>query len=234
MDTSLYKELPYIIKELDDSYIELTNLNITENSKLYYKGVIFNYINKWGAPIIGSGYTTYPFGMFVISYDNENIKFNFGEKNFYISKDKYDINNILEIEFTPNGYIKLNNQIFNNATNTIFESRHDLIIAGALLNAGYFSIKQYIYRIKLYEDGTTLSYDFIPCKRLSDNVVGLYDNVHNKFYPPKRGRYYEPLVIDNVTAIQIPEGNVTKIEDKEGKILWANINKAANIQNIIL
>ena len=30
-----------------------------------------------------------------------------------------------------------------------------------------------------------------------------------------------------VTALQIPEGNVTKIEDKEGNILWANINKLA-------
>lgn len=30
-----------------------------------------------------------------------------------------------------------------------------------------------------------------------------------------------------VTALQIPEGNVTKIEDKEGKILWTNINKLA-------
>ena len=30
-----------------------------------------------------------------------------------------------------------------------------------------------------------------------------------------------------VTSLQIPEGNVTKIEDKEGKILWANINKFA-------
>lgn len=30
-----------------------------------------------------------------------------------------------------------------------------------------------------------------------------------------------------VTALQIPEGNVTKIQDKEGKILWANINKLA-------
>lgn len=234
MDTSLYKELPFLIKKQDDSYIELTNLNITENSKLYYKGVIFNYTYGPKAPIIGSGYTTYPASMFVISYDNEKIKFNFGTKNFYISKDKYDINNILEIEFTPNGYIKLNNQIFNNATNANFERRNDFIIAGALLDAGYFSLKQHIYRIKLYEDGTTLSYDFIPCKRLSDNVVGLYDNVHNKFYPPKKGIYCEPLIIDNVTAIQIPEGNVTKIEDKEGNILWASINKAANIQNTIL
>ena len=30
-----------------------------------------------------------------------------------------------------------------------------------------------------------------------------------------------------VTSLQIPEGNVTKIEDKEGKILWSNINKLA-------
>lgn len=30
-----------------------------------------------------------------------------------------------------------------------------------------------------------------------------------------------------VTTLQIPEGNVTKIEDKEGNILWANINKLA-------
>lgn len=30
-----------------------------------------------------------------------------------------------------------------------------------------------------------------------------------------------------VTSLQIHEGNVTKIEDKEGNILWANINKVA-------
>ena len=30
-----------------------------------------------------------------------------------------------------------------------------------------------------------------------------------------------------VTTLQIPEGNVTKIEDKEGNILWANANKLA-------
>lgn len=30
-----------------------------------------------------------------------------------------------------------------------------------------------------------------------------------------------------VTSLRIPEGNVTKIQDKEGNILWANINKVA-------
>lgn len=28
-----------------------------------------------------------------------------------------------------------------------------------------------------------------------------------------------------VTSLQIPEGNVTKIQDKEGNVLWANISK---------
>lgn len=28
-----------------------------------------------------------------------------------------------------------------------------------------------------------------------------------------------------VTSLQIPEGNVTKIEDKDGNILWTNTNK---------
>ena len=27
-----------------------------------------------------------------------------------------------------------------------------------------------------------------------------------------------------ITTLQIPEGNVTKIEDKEGNILWASVN----------
>ena len=30
-----------------------------------------------------------------------------------------------------------------------------------------------------------------------------------------------------VTSLQIPEGNVTKIQDKEGNILWTNISKVA-------
>lgn len=30
-----------------------------------------------------------------------------------------------------------------------------------------------------------------------------------------------------ITTLQIPEGNVTKIEDKEGNILWASVNKLA-------
>lgn len=32
----------------------------------------------------------------------------------------------------------------------------------------------------------------------------------------------------NVTTLQIPEGNVTKIEDKEGNILWTNTNASIN------
>lgn len=46
------------------------------------------------------------------------------------------------------------------------------------------SIKQgtgKIYSLKFYEDNTIIR-DFIPCYRKSDNEVGLYDIVGNKFY----------------------------------------------------
>ena len=36
-----------------------------------------------------------------------------------------------------------------------------------------------------------------------------------------------------VTSLQIPEGNVTKIQDKEGNILWSNINKVAELEQRI-
>ena len=35
------------------------------------------------------------------------------------------------------------------------------------------------------------------------------------------------MEFSKVTSLQIPEGNVTKIQDKEGTILWANISKVA-------
>ena len=50
-------------------------------------------------------------------------------------------------------------------------------LAGA--RASILSFK--LYYCKLW-DGETLVRDFIPCKRISDDVVGLYDTVTNEFY----------------------------------------------------
>lgn len=68
------------------------------------------------------------------------------------------------------------------------------------------------------------SHSFVPCLRIEDNVAGVYDLVTDIFYPPTRGTYKYPINFSKVTALQIPEGNVIKIEDKEGNILWTSIN----------
>ena len=214
MDTSLYKPLLYIRKNRENSYIKLTGLNITENSKLVYKGNIFpldGYDN-----IVGSdNFCVSIYGNTLHGYCGRTFT------QAYLSSD-LNINNIVEIEFTGNSYFKVNNQIIDNTSKSTSFNMSSLLICGAYTNRiNKITQQQYIYQTKLYEDGTTLSYDFIPCKRLSDNVVGMYDKVHDRFYPPTQGTFYEPIIMDDIKSLTIPEGNVTKIEDSEGKIIWS-------------
>ena len=220
MDTSLYKPLLYIRKNYEESYIRLGGLNITENSKLVYKGNIF-YKNK-SSTIVGNIDTSSSTNSFSVGiYNNVLYGFCGGTQTKAPLSSDFNINNIVEIEFTGNSYFKVNNQIIDNTSKSTSFSRNSLLICGANRTGNFISIQQYIYRTKLYEDGTTLSYDFIPCKRLSDNVVGMYDKVHDRFYPPTQGTFYEHIIMDDIKSLTIPEGNVTKIEDSEGRVLWS-------------
>lgn len=47
--------------------------------------------------------------------------------------------------------------------------------------AVYHSLTR-LYSCKIYDKSGVLLRDFIPCYRISDNLIGLYDNVNNKFY----------------------------------------------------
>ena len=220
MDTSLYKPLLYIRKNYEESYIRLNGLNITENSKLVYKGNIF-YGNAYSI-IVGSMDISESVNNFSVGIYNNRLN-GFCGKTVTIAplSSDFNINNIVEIEFTGNSYFKVNNQIIDNTSKSTSFSRSNLVICGSNRTGNKTSIQQYIYRTKLYEDGTTLSYDFIPCKRLSDNVVGMYDKVHDRFYPPTLGTFYEPIIMDDIKSLTIPEGNVTKIEDSDGRVLWS-------------
>lgn len=226
MNTSLYKELPYVIIPRIPNGVWVENLNITEKSKLYYKGNVFP-ISNYPYPILGSCDISVDDNFGIEILRDYTISFSHGSTYTNTEVKVTKSNNLIEAEFTGNGYVKINNQIYDNTTNATSFSRNDLLILGGYNGEDSENTPQYVYRIKLYEDGATLSCDFIPCKRLSDNVVGLYDNVHNKFYGS--GVVKEPdNIMSDIKAIQIPEGNVTKIQDKEGNILWgANINKLA-------
>lgn len=220
MDTSLYKPLLYIRKNYEVSYIQLGGLNITENSKLVYKGNIF--YKSINSAIVGNNDISLSTDSFSVRIYNNILYGSCGNTRTKapLSSD-FNINNIVEIEFTGNSYFKVNNQIIDNTSKSTSFSRSRLCICGGDIIGNYKGTQQYIYRTKLYEDGTTLSYDFIPCKRLSDNVVGMYDKVHDRFYPPTNGTFYEPIIMDDIKSLTIPEGIVTKIEDSEGRVLWS-------------
>lgn len=49
-----------------------------------------------------------------------------------------------------------------------------------------------IYKFQIYDDGG-MKYDFVPCKRKSDGVLGFYDVVGDRFYLPVSGSVSEAL-----------------------------------------
>lgn len=216
MDSTLYKQLPFIIKRDDTTNIEV-ECNITQDSKVEFCTTMINYA---GNAFFGDVATSSSTNAFLLDYSQ-----------FFVGKNDVAINTELNKKYTfilkGKGYTEMNGKVIHEDTFDWNFSKNFLVIAGAFRTGSYISCHQYFYYCKIYEDGTNLSYHLVPCKRLSDNIVGLYDLVNDKFYTPSRGTYKEPFNLNGVTSIQIPEGNVTKIEDKEGKILWANINKLA-------
>ena len=88
---------------------------------------------------------------------NKNQIYNFICQKEYLRVDNININS----ESDSNGINWGNFYIFRNYTSTQANIR--------------------LYSFKLY-DNLTLVRDFIPAKRNSDNVIGLYDKLNNKFY----------------------------------------------------
>ena len=216
MDSTLYKQLPFIIKRNDTANIRV-ECNITQDSKVEFCTTMTKYA---GNAFFGGADNSSSTDVFLLD-----------GSHFIVGKNFVKINTELNKKYTfilkGKGYTEINGKVIHEDTFDWNFSKKYLIIAGAYRTGSFISYHQYFYYCKIYEDGTNLSYHLVPCKRLSDNIVGLYDLVNDKFYTPSRGAYKESFNLNSVTSIQIPEGNVIKIEDKEGKILWANINKLA-------
>lgn len=57
-----------------------------------------------------------------------------------------------------------------------------------------------VYSLKMY-DGETLIRDFKPCYRKSDNLIGMYDIVGDKFYEPRIKTVKQPFTRGNRTGV---------------------------------
>lgn len=74
---------------------------------------------------------------------------------------------------------------------------------------GYGNVQGYVYLFKIWDNGKLIR-NFVPCRHISDNKVGLYDLVEGKFYISPNG--VEFIGSDEVsTTEELLEGEI--IED---------------------
>lgn len=89
-----------------------------------------------------------------------------------------------------------------------------------------------IYKIHIVKTDNSIV-DYVPAMYnnkygfIDESLIGT-DITSDKFYAETIKGGLKPFYdFSKITSIQIPEGNVTKIENKDGKILWDSINKLA-------
>jgi len=115
-------------------------------------------------------YTT----QFYLDYGSGN-----GTANRHFENNYPTVNVLQELEI-GNGYVKNLTSQTNIITfsTTSFSKNYNLFITKSLANA---TSKNRIYYFELYDNGALVR-NFIPCYRISDNVIGLYDMINKKFY----------------------------------------------------
>ena len=98
------------------------------------------------------------------------------------------LNDIVEVDWNKNILnFKINNgniikRVFQSQTFTLpYQMRLFSLSRGFEDNVSYGSTKMKIYYFQLYDNGTLVR-DFIPARRNSDGVVGMYDIVNQTFY----------------------------------------------------
>lgn len=207
MDFSKYRKVLYIKSNNDNTYIvnniilDITdsyefNIEITDNSE--YIGFIYNNENKY---LIGTEYIGNGLEMWI------------GNRYYNIPTFR---KGIIKVDSIKDGNIYINGK---------FETSipYTNSFSGGI--PGYIRKTPRIYDIKIIKESRDLKYHFIPVIDIATNIAGLYDEVNDKFYGNPNLDYKEYIDFSKVASLQIPEGNVTKIEDKDGNILWTNINK---------
>ena len=175
--TKDYQQVEYI-KTTGTQYINM-GIKPTNNTKVY---IDFMYTSVSGF-LYGSRQSVSSTDMHACIYETGHIIYpQFGSSQGKIS----DVINILNVRSTL--YNSQDGAVLNSSTiktyNTMsFTSNYNMYL-GALNQAGSVesrTFKGQIYACKVWE-GSNIVRDFVPCYRISDNVIGLYDLVSETFY----------------------------------------------------
>ena len=221
MDNSKYKKLPYIHNIDKTGYFKIPIAFNQDNVINYITYLLDNNYYKFMCSFGG-----YPIGV-QLSIGTIHCQYD-GYKSVYYGYGNTINTGRCDSVVSGKGYIKVNGNKISKEKEDAEDWNIGYICIGSDGMAGETISQNFLGCIlynTLYDyNNKIFSHSFIPCKRLKDNVIGIYDLVTDNFYLPTRGKWVAPIDLSEVISIQIPEGNVTKIQDKEGNILWTSVN----------
>lgn len=187
-DGSKWKNKPAIPSKLPPLYQEVEFIQST--------GTQYIQLNF---PFSGSSKAVIDFGDSVLPEAYENIVFSAGIFSarialsegicgiFVTYPNSYDFINILNsstdrILFNlDKNYLYIGNNLAHTFDATNAQSIDDVALFGADLTAETRHVATKLYSAKFFTDGELIS-DLVPCFRIADGVIGLYDVVQNEFF----------------------------------------------------
>lgn len=170
---SKYEELEYI-QSTGTQYID-TGINPKIKPRAVVKMAIINATDcdYWGNNAVNGSCYYADFKSYKLQYyrygttTSQNVNFTVGQNEIHV----WDVSDKVYVD----GSLKFT------STNTYtYNSSQKTIQIFKAARASYYSSYK-LYNFKLY-DGDELCRNFVPAKRKSDNVIGLYDLVSHKFF----------------------------------------------------
>lgn len=222
-----YRQVDYIenTSNVGNQWID-TNVIPTEKTKMQLK---FRNLGVTGDVIVGyrlqSDYTDYRF----FNYNSQIYFDNPAKNNRRIFGSECLANTDYNFEF-GNFYVKdltTGQTLINGTASTGFTGVSTIKIN--YMEYGSHISYNRIYSLKIYNDDTLIR-DFIPCYRVSDNEVGLYDLANNQFYENQgTGNFVYGEVVKDYDIHNINLGKNMLNASQESYTLPANENTSQNI-----
>lgn len=191
--------VPIDLQETSNYIYEFTPLNWEESyyghmiggndaSTNFPKWGIFKLDNGWGAET----------KRFISAFWNYNLEtrgsspggnyrvYNNVKSKFTMNLHNYTVGQGADIKVENEGY-----ETVTHTSTTIFKSGYSVssgiynidVFSTSDGNSAYIALEQF-HNLKVETNEGVAVYDYVPCKRNSDNKVGLYDIVNNAFYSP--------------------------------------------------
>ena len=191
--------VPIDLQETNNYIYEFTPLNWGES---YYGHMIggndvSTNFPKWGIFKLDNGWGTET-KRFISAFWNYNLEtkgsspggnyrvYNNVKSKFTMSLHNYTVGQGADIKVENEGY-----ETVTHTSTTILRSGYSVssgiynidVFSTSDGNSAYIALEQF-HNLKVETNEGVAVYDYVPCKRNSDNKVGLYDVVNNAFYSP--------------------------------------------------